>query len=549
MNETPSATAIIAPIWRRKWLILLVGIVVAGATYLYYKHEPATYQSETKLYLNGGSEETASGEKAGAGRVNAATDAAQPEIISSVIVESVRRQLRKENNRIAKAAAKGKVKAKAAEKSQFITITTEAHLPRATALLANTVAQAYIARQHKQYERGILTALVIAHRQLIRIETPTVLPGSSKGKSSISSVQGNVIREAQLNSHINQLEAELGVQQIQQLSPARPTKALLLGPAPKKNALFGFVIGLLLASIAAFVLARLDRRLRLVSDIEAIFHAQILAVLPEVRRPIVDRDGHPEPSRVLIEPLRLLRTTLMLNRAPAGESQATPRSILLLSPDAGDGRSTIVADLALVQREAGERAAVVDADFRRPTLARILGLSEHAGLLEVLSGTLTLEEALQAVPAPAPEPLAGQPRGGGDVATALATRDSGAAVALPARAAAAVNPPALLGSQAMRDVLASLTADFDHVLLDAPSPLEFSDSIPLLSAVDGIVLVTRLGHTRERSAERLQQLLARTPSAPILGVVANGVSTREIERYGIAVGGRRRGLSARLIGR
>ena len=40
MNETPSATAILAPIWRRKWLILIVGIVVAGGTYLYYKHKP-----------------------------------------------------------------------------------------------------------------------------------------------------------------------------------------------------------------------------------------------------------------------------------------------------------------------------------------------------------------------------------------------------------------------------------------------------------------------------------------------------------------------------
>ncbi len=57
-----------------------------------------------------------------------------------------------------------------------------------------------------------------------------------------------------------------------------------------------------------------------------------------------------------------------------------------------------------------------------------------------------------------------------------------------------------------------------------PSPLEVSDAMPLLAAVDAIVLVARAGHTHERSARRLWQLLASTPTAPVLGVVANGVS-------------------------
>src|SRR5579872_5548197 len=88
MSETPSATAILAPIWRRKWLILLVGVVVAGATYLYYRREPTVFRSETKLYLSGGSEETIAGEKATAGKSLTTIEEAQPQIINSVIVES-----------------------------------------------------------------------------------------------------------------------------------------------------------------------------------------------------------------------------------------------------------------------------------------------------------------------------------------------------------------------------------------------------------------------------------------------------------------------------
>ncbi len=566
MNETPSATAILAPIWRRKWLILIVGIVVAGGTYLYYKRKPLSFQSETQLYLNAGNEEQA-GEKGVGGKGSSLTASAQPTIINSIVTEEARHQLKAQHNRTAKAAAKGKLKAKANEKSQFVNITTQAHTPRAAALLANTVASVYIRRQHSQYERGILNQLRIAHRQLDRIETPVVATKGSKVSDSAAS-QGNVIREAQLQSRINQLEAQLQVKGVEQLKPAKPRAATLLGPAPKKNAEFGFVVGLLLASIAAFALGRLDRRLRLLGDIEAVFPTQMLTVLPTVRRPVVDRGGYPSPSRLLLEPMRRLQATLLLADGapktngsshpaavapPAGAGALPPRKVphtlLFLSAEAGDGRSTVIADLALVQREAGERVAIVEADFRRPSQAKVLGVEGTAGLPEVLAGALTLGEALQSVPAPQPEPMAAQPRGGFETATMLAAREHGGVVLLPSRAAA-VNPPALLGSSEMHEVLHTLAQDYDRVLIDVPSPLEVSDAMPLLAAVDAIVLVARAGHTHERSARRLWHLLANTPSAPVLGAVANGITPREMQKYGISTGsGGRRGWKARLLGR
>ncbi|HTQ68957.1 MAG TPA: hypothetical protein VMI13_09740 [Solirubrobacteraceae bacterium] len=566
MNETPSATAILAPIWRRKWLILIVGIVVAAGTYLYYKHKPLSFQSETALYLSAGSEQTVT-EKGSVGKGAALTAAAQPEIINSIVTEEARHQLKAEHNHTAKVAAKGKIKAKANEKSQFVNLTSEARTPRASALLANTVAAVYIRRQHSQYERGILNQLKVAHRQLDRIETPVLATKGSKVTDSAAS-QGNVIRAAQLQSHINTLEAQLQIKDVEQLKPAKPHNARLLGPAPKKNAEFGFVIALLLASLAAFALARLDRRLRVLGDIEAVFPTQILTLLPTVRRPVVDRGGYPSPSRLLLEPMRRLQATLLLaDGAPKTNgssdsasvtpppadgkppSRQAPRTLLFLSAEAADGRSTVIADLALVQREAGERVAIVEADFRRPVQARLLGVPGTAGLPEVLAGALTLGEALQAVPAPQPEPLAAHPHGGFETATMLATNEQGAVALLPSRAAA-VNPPALLAGTEMHEVLHTLANEYDRVLIDVPAPLEVSDAMPLLSAVDAIVLVARAGHTHERSARRLWQLLTHTPSAPVLGVVANGIDPREMQRYGISTGsGERRGWKARLTGR
>ncbi len=551
MNETPSATAIFAPIWRRKWMILIVGILVAGGSYLYYKRKPAQFQLTTQLYLAAGSEEQL-GEKGVSAKSTALAAGAQSDIINSIVVEAVRHQLKAEHEHVAKLAAKAKVKAKAAsEKSPFITITVEAHNRKAAALLANDVAQSYIKRQHAQYERGIRNAISIARRQLRKIEAPAPAAASkTKGSTKTSSTtsEGDVIREAQLSTKIDQLEAELNITAVQQVKPAKPAAALLLGPEPKKNGIFGFVIGVVLAAIAAFLLGRVDRRLRSLADVEAIFHSQILTALAQVKRPILQREGAPAPAKALIEPLRRLHTTLELGPTLGGERQVAPRSLLFLSADPGDGKSTLVAQLALTEREAGRRAAIVEADFRHPVQARLLGVGERPGLAEVLLGTLTLEEALQGVPSAQPHAIAEEASSPAGVATAIATRTDGAVSVLVGEAAAP-NPPALLAGTRIVDVMRSLGEECDYVLIDAPSPLEVSDAMALLTAVDGIVIVARIGHTRERSADRLRQLLLRTPSAPVLGVVANGVSPKDIERYGISVGAGRRRWSAMLTRR
>jgi Mrp family chromosome partitioning ATPase/capsular polysaccharide biosynthesis protein len=536
MNETPSATAIFAPIWRRKWLILIVGIVVAGGSYVYYKHKPTQFQLTTQLYLAAGNEEQL-GEKGVTAKGTTLAASAQADIINSIVVELVRRQLKAQDRHISKVAAKAKVKAKAnSEKSAFITITTEGHDRKAAALLANDVAQAYIKRQHSQYERGIRNAISIARRQLRKIEAPPpVAAGKAKSstKTTSTSSEGDIIREAQLSTKIDQLEAGLNITAVEQVKPAKPAAAVLVGPEPKKNGLFGFVIGIVLAAIAAFLLGRVDRRLRSLADVEAVFHAQILTALPQVKRPILERDGAPSPARSLIEPLRRLHTTLELGNTLAGEHRARPRSILFLSAEPGDGKSTIAAQLALVEREAGQRAAIVEADFRHPTQARLLAVEERPGLAEALVGTLTLSEALQSVPSAQLQTVAGQAPSAANVATALASHEDGSVAVLVGQAAAA-NPPALLAGPAITETLRSLAEQFDYTLLDAPSPLEVSDVMSLLMAVDAIVIVARIGHTRERSADRLRQLLAQTPSAPVLGVVANGVERRDIERYGIS---------------
>lgn len=552
MNETTDATAIFAPLWRRKWLILAVGIAVGAGSYFYTKREKPTYAASTQLYLGASIEEQAPGEKAAI--TKPATVADQATVINTIIVERVRRQLRAEHKQ---ALLRGtKVKAAPQKSGEFITISTEAHTPAFAALLANQTARTYIRRANAKRQRGVENAIAIARRQLRRIEAsnePKVVPNAaaSKGKKSTSTSTSqpspaSIIQATNLSTKINELEAKLGLTGVQQVKPAKPAAAQLLRPKPRKDAIFGFVIGIVLAAIAAYALSRFDRRLRSPAGVEEVFQSRILAALPKVARPIVHRQGTPAPSRMLLEPLRRLHTAIELGDRSERAPQATGRVVLFISPDAGDGKSTLVADLALVQRDAGERVAVVEANFRRPIQAKLLGLEGTRGLLDVLSGTSPVEEAMQRV---MPAPVAGVGDPSESTGGTLTTVESRAgSLFLLGGGGAVPNPPALLAHGGVPDLLSSLAADFDYVLIDAPSPLEFSDVMPLLNLVERIVIVARVGHTREVAAQRLMYMLANVASSPVLGVVANGLARSDSERYGFSTSNGRV-WPGKLIGR
>ncbi|MFI4990035.1 MAG: Wzz/FepE/Etk N-terminal domain-containing protein [Solirubrobacterales bacterium] len=567
MNETSDATSILLPLWRRKWLILAVGIVVGVASYFYYKQTTRVYQSTTQVYLGASSEEQAPGEKFST-KGQATAVANQVQIINSIVIEQVRQAERKKDKALVRSA---KIRAKAPEKSEFIAITVEAHTAKGAALLANATARAFIRRQHASRTRATERAIAITRRQLNRIEAasaPKAAPAKTTGEAGTGEAAtgkgeagkakaaapartqstSSVLQTAALNSKINQLEASLGVAGAQQIQPATPAKAVLLSPKPRKNAIFGFVIGLVLAAIAAYTLGRFDRRLRSLSNIESVFAVQTLAGFPKVRRPIVRRDGEPAPSRFLVEPLRRLHTSLQLAVTPDPRRSRASRTVLFVSADAGDGKSTLLADLALVARDSGERVVVVEANFRRPAQARLLGVDGAQGLAEVLTGKLSANQAMQRVQPIAPAELAEPP---GAVSTAPAativqSREA-SSLFLLAGGGSVANPPALLGHAAMAELLRSLSEEFDYVLIDAPSPLEVSDAIPLLKLADGVVIVGRAGHTRETAAQRLVQLLAQSDVRP-LGIAANCLRRGEMERFGFA-SGNGRSLTGRLMGR
>ncbi|HEV2981161.1 MAG TPA: hypothetical protein VGX51_06990 [Solirubrobacteraceae bacterium] len=562
MTEQTDAGAIIAPLWRFKWLILVVGLLVGGLTYLHYSGGKPTFAASTEINLNNGYEEQGipppvekrvgkKGNGGGAGAVAVS-------IIDSPLVHaSVIGQLRALGTPTALDASRGGVGAAAKERTQFVTITASASTARAAALLANITATTYVNHQNENYSRGIRKNLAADRAQLASTEVALAAQPASEAAAAKSKPEPKgkragrgsstslTLEAASLQSKVGGLEAQLSIMSVRQIAIANELAAAESKSNPKKNAIFGFVIGIFLAAIAAYTLNRFDRRVRTLAGLERVFGVQILTALPGVRRPFGREQGDLRPTKALREPLRRLHVALKLGPSLNGRG-ARPRTVLILSPDSGDGKSTIAAGIAMILREGGERVSLIEADFRRPVQGRLFDVPTRGGLLEVLAGALTLDEALQPVDSVVSEVPELEPQGG--LAT-LARPQSTGALSLLLGETGVPNPPAMLAEPTMPELVRAAAEEFDYVLIDAPPPLMVSDAMALLKIVDGIVLVGRIGHTREASAARLVELLTREKSARILGVVANDVARTDMERYGLSLGYGRRSWFARILGR
>ena len=355
-----------------------------------------------------------------------------------------------------------------------------------------------------------------------------------------------MIRTAQLSTKINQLEAQLGIVGVRQVKLAKPRASTLVAPHPRKNAEFAFVIALVLGAFAAFFLGRFNRRLRTLGDIEAALHQEVLTSLPKVRTPVVRRDGWMSPSRHLVEPLRRLQTTLMLEHLPGENRHSSPRSILFVSAEPGDEQ---VDGRGRPRAGSQRRRRAGDADRGRLPPAGPGARSQHRTRSRPLrcahraprAGRRSSGGALGS------RAVRVSPSTNGAVATAVVPQGAGAVWALAA-GPPVPNPPALLAGAAMADLVRAAAEDYDRVLIDAPGPLAVSDVMPLLGIVEAIVLVARVGHAREQAAVQLHQLARPHPDRAGARRGSQRRPRAEISKYGAGATPQRRWPGS-LVGR
>jgi len=199
-----------------------------------------------------------------------------------------------------------------------------------------------------------------------------------------------------------------------------------------------------------------------------------------------------ESRSPISEAYRTLRTNLDF----AGLDRAL-KTLVVTSAGVSEGKSTTLANLAIVSAQAGRRVILVDADLRRPSLHKVFGLANDTGLT-----TMMMDDAALASPPLMKTDVEG-----------LSVLTSGP---LPP------NPAEVMGSRRMEQIIAALAERADQVLFDTPPVVAVTDAAVLATKVDGVVLVVSAGHTRRDHArtavQRLQQINARLVGAVLTNV-------------------------------
>lgn len=263
-------------------------------------------------------------------------------------------------------------------------------------------------------------------------------------------------------------------------------------------------LGLALGVSAAFLMEYLDRSLKSVEEVLQIADMPVLARLPKDALPKDLTGRHSrlfeEKQSLGFEAFRILRTNLEFE-----SDESSLRSILIVSPEAGDGKSTVAANLGLAYSRAGNRTVVVDADFRNPDIHDIFGLPNFQGFAHLVAARRTQQTVLQAT-------------GVGQHLWAIPAGPS----SFSGREA--------LSTVRMRQLLDDLNEEFDKVIIDSP-PSVLSDAALLASVVDGVILVVRLDNTIGKNLEAsIEQLLH--AHANVLGFFINGIPRTDAYGYG-----------------
>ena len=169
--------------------------------------------------------------------------------------------------------------------------------------------------------------------------------------------------------------------------------------------------------------------------------------------------------------------------------------IQVTSPEPGDGKSTLIANLAVAVAQSGKKVLLVDSDLRRPTQHDLFGLRQGIGVTDTLRGDLDLLTAVQST-----------------VVDGLSVLTCGT---LPP------NPAELLASPSFEAMLRSAETEYDIVLVDTPPLLAVSDPCIVAQRTDAMILVLRLAKNRRTAAKRATELI-QTNNVPVIGVVCNG---------------------------
>jgi capsular exopolysaccharide synthesis family protein len=473
-------------------LILLCVVVVAGAAFGFSKRQTKKYTASASLNFSTNPLSQQIAGLPGSSANNSSTLLAQ----EASNVEAV-----KGGDTAARTAAliqHGLTKRRVVESLSFagqgetpiVVISATTTSPVLSARIVNIYAEQFVKNQQTANLGYFKSARAIVQKQLAALS-----PQQKVGPVGVA---------LQNRAQTLSLLAELKVGNVAIASEALPPTSPS-SPKTSRNTALGIVAGLLIGIALALALERFDRRVRTPEEFEALYRLPLLGEIPQSSA-LARSAREKGRSRSPLPPAEAEGFSLLRARLRFFDVDRELRTIVVASAEPGDGKSMVARHLAEAAARLGSRVLLLEVDLRQPTLGQQLGISAGPGLADVLIGAIAMAEATKSVDL---DPAPGEGAKG-------RTLD-----VLPAGAVLPPNPGELLDSQAMDAVLAHARSKYDLVVIDTPPLRVVSDAFALLTKVDGIIIVGRVGRSRRHPVERLHQVLA-SSGATLLGVIANG---------------------------
>ncbi|MBE0410941.1 MAG: polysaccharide biosynthesis tyrosine autokinase [Anaerolineales bacterium] len=396
--------------------------------------------------------------------------------------------------------------------TQLIRVQVEHTDPVLAALIANALVTEFAEQNREEQAIRFAASKLNLENQLVQLEVQMdetraalqELGFSGEERAERDRLEASLAQQSQTYASLLQSYEQVRLTEAQTTSTVvlkEPAVAATtpIRPRTATNTALASVVGLMLAVGVVFLIEALDDTLRNPDDVVRHLELPVLGIIAS--HDIVD--GKPaatyQPRSQVAEAFRSLRTNLDF-----ASVDHPLESILVTSPSPDEGKSTVAANLALVMAQGERKVAIIDADLRRPSIHKLLGLPNRFGISGLfVMRQVQLDGALRASEIPN-----------------LFTMTSGKTPP---------NPAELLGSARMGEILEQVKSVVDVVVIDCPPVLAVTDSSVLAPRLDGVLLVLKPGTTKIAAARQAVEQLRRV-GAPLLGVVLNEVKITQ-SRY------------------
>lgn len=498
------------------WIAILCPVLIAMLAFLYTSRQLPMYEAQAKLLVDpSGNGQSDYNTILSAERM---TKTYEKLVKNRQVLEQVVTSLQLP---FSADVLSGMVLASADGDTQLLIVRVADTEPERAAQIANEVAKqfaAYVRETSSSSSGETLTQLDAAIAEIeTKIDaTEAEITALEAGPDAVSTTVEDQL--ATLNATLDQYRTTYATlittrseTQVRQAITVDPVKVFEPAYAPSAPYAPQLMVNLILALIAGGIISTgiillleyLDNTVKATADFTTLVGGPLLAavnIVPKLtpgRKQLFVLD---QPKGGAAEAIRLLRTNIEF--ASATREIAT---LGITSPNPGEGKSTVAANLAVTLAQAGFVTALIDADLRRPTQHRLFETGNERGL----STLLTMDE---------------RPWSWAARETRVPNLSVIPAGPLPP------NPADLLSLERLRQILTEMRSTFDVIVVDTPPVLAVSDPLIIAAHVDGMIVVTNGGKTRLDALKRASQTLQRG-AIRVIGVVVNQQGTKSKDGY------------------